>query len=95
MLDEVTPTHAAAQGISHDPAHAVELMIPGKQQLQLAGLVALVVLDLDNDDAIAEAERRGLHDTLIVRTGNARHVHFRHHGYKITVTVARAPRVWR
>lgn len=44
----------------------------------------LVVLDLDNDDAIAEAERRGLHDTLIVRTGNARHVHFRHHGYKIT-----------
>ncbi len=44
----------------------------------------LVVLDLDNDEAIAEAERRGLPDTLMVRTGKGQHVYFRHPGYKIT-----------
>ena len=36
----------------------------------------LVVLDLDSADAIAEAERRGLPDTLTVRTGKGRHVDF-------------------
>lgn len=44
----------------------------------------LVVLDLDDDEAIAEAERRGLPDTLMVRTGKGQHVYFRHPGYKIT-----------
>lgn len=44
----------------------------------------LVVLDLDNDEAIAEAGRLGLPDTLMVRTGKGRHVYFRHPGYKIT-----------
>ncbi len=43
----------------------------------------LVVLDLDNYEAIAEAQRRGLPDTLIVRTGKGQHVYFRHPGYKI------------
>ena len=40
----------------------------------------LIVLDLDNADAIAEAERRGLPDTLTVRTGKGRHVYFAHPG---------------
>lgn len=40
----------------------------------------LVVLDLDSDAAIAEAERRGLPDTITVRTGKGRHVYFRHPG---------------
>lgn len=44
----------------------------------------LVILDLDSADAIAEAERRGLPDTIMVRTGKGRHVYFRHPGYKIT-----------
>jgi putative DNA primase/helicase len=44
----------------------------------------LVVLDLDNEEAVAEAQRRGLPDTLIVRTGKGQHVYFRHPGNKIT-----------
>lgn len=44
----------------------------------------LVVLDLDSADAIAEAERRGLPDTLMVRSGKGRHVYFRHPGCKTT-----------
>lgn len=44
----------------------------------------LVVLDLDSADAIAEAERRGLPDTLMVRTGKGRHVYLRHPGCKTT-----------
>lgn len=43
----------------------------------------LVVLDLDSADAIAEAERRGLPDTLTVRTGKGRHVYFRHPGHAV------------
>ena len=44
----------------------------------------LVVLDLDSADAIAEAERRGLPDTLMVRSGKGRHVYFRHPGCRTT-----------
>ena len=43
----------------------------------------LVVLDLDSEDAIAEAERLGLPDTIMVRTGKGRHIYFRHPGGKI------------
>ncbi|MEY3702946.1 MAG: hypothetical protein RLZZ561_566, partial [Pseudomonadota bacterium] len=43
----------------------------------------LIVLDLDSADAVAEAERRGLPDTLTVRTGKGRHIYFRHPGGKI------------
>lgn len=41
------------------------------------------VLDLDSAEAIAEAERRGLPDTLAVDTANGRHVYFRHPGTPI------------
>lgn len=44
----------------------------------------LVVLDLDSAEAITEAERLGLPDTLMVRTGKGRHVYFRHPGHKTT-----------
>ncbi|MBC2663832.1 bifunctional DNA primase/polymerase [Novosphingobium flavum] len=44
----------------------------------------LVVLDLDSADAITEAERLGLPDTIMVRTGKGRHIYFRHPGYKTT-----------
>jgi len=40
----------------------------------------IVVLDLDNDEAIAEAKRLGLPHTPTVRTGRGRHVYFRHPG---------------
>ena len=40
----------------------------------------LLVLDLDNADAIKAAETRGLPDTLTVRTGKGRHVYFAHPG---------------
>lgn len=40
----------------------------------------LIVLDLDSEDAIREAERRGLPDTLAVKTSKGRHVYFRHPG---------------
>lgn len=40
----------------------------------------LVVLDLDNAEAIAEAEARGLPDTIAVNTGRGRHYYFRHPG---------------
>ena len=36
----------------------------------------LFVLDLDNADAVAEAERRGLPDTLMVKTPRGQHVYF-------------------
>ena len=42
----------------------------------------LIVLDLDSADAVAEAERRGLPDTLMVRTGKGRHVYLRHPGVR-------------
>ncbi|OYU73025.1 MAG: hypothetical protein CFE32_22070, partial [Alphaproteobacteria bacterium PA3] len=35
------------------------------------------------EDAIAEAERLGLPDTIMVRTGKGRHIYFRHPGGKI------------
>ncbi|BCA60048.1 phage/plasmid primase, P4 family [Sphingomonas sp. HMP6] len=40
----------------------------------------LFVLDLDSDEAVAEATRRGLPDTISVRTGKGRHVYFAHPG---------------
>lgn len=40
----------------------------------------LIVLDLDNAGAVAEAERRGLPDTVRVKTANGQHVYFRHPG---------------
>ena len=43
----------------------------------------LLVLDLDNADAIADAEARGLPETLTVRTGKGRHVYFAHPGGKV------------
>jgi hypothetical protein len=36
------------------------------------------VLDLDNAETIAEAERRGLPDTISVNTPRGRHIYFRH-----------------
>ncbi|MHC9419871.1 bifunctional DNA primase/polymerase [Sphingomonas citri] len=43
----------------------------------------LLVLDLDNADAIASAEARGLPETLAVRTGKGRHVYLAHPGGKV------------
>lgn len=43
----------------------------------------LVVLDLDSAEAVAEAERRGLPQTLRVKTGKGLHVYFRHPGGEI------------
>lgn len=43
----------------------------------------LIVLDLDDAEAIAEAERRGLPDTLAVSTPRGRHVYFRHPGWEL------------
>lgn len=40
----------------------------------------LIVLDLDSDEAVREAEKRGLPDTIVARTGKGRHVYFRHPG---------------
>lgn len=40
----------------------------------------LLVLDLDSAGAIEEAERRGIPDTVTVRTAKGRHVYFRHPG---------------
>lgn len=40
----------------------------------------IVVLDLDSEEAIAEAKRRGLPDTPMVKTGKGMHVYFRHPG---------------
>jgi len=40
----------------------------------------LVVLDLDSDAAIREAERLGLPETVMAKTGKGRHVYFRHPG---------------
>ncbi|SCW36733.1 phage/plasmid primase, P4 family, C-terminal domain-containing protein [Sphingobium faniae] len=40
----------------------------------------LLVLDLDNAEAIAEAELRGIPDTITVRTGKGQHVYFAHPG---------------
>jgi len=40
----------------------------------------IVVLDLDSDEAICEAERLGLPETATVKTGKGRHVFFRHPG---------------
>src|SRR5438128_10318904 len=46
--------HAATERIGHDPSHAVQLMVAGEQELLLSGLVALVVLDLDDMDEMLE-----------------------------------------
>lgn len=40
----------------------------------------LVVLDLDSAEAVQEAERHGLPDTLTVKTGKGLHVYFQHPG---------------
>jgi archaellum biogenesis ATPase FlaH len=40
----------------------------------------LVVLDLDSDEAVQEAVRRGLPQTITVKTGKGLHVYFRHPG---------------
>lgn len=43
----------------------------------------LLVLDLDSAHAIAEAERRGLAQTVIASTAKGRHHYFRHPGGKV------------
>ena len=43
----------------------------------------LIVLDLDNAEAIAEAAKRGLPETVTVQTGKGRHVYFRHTGEQV------------
>jgi hypothetical protein len=44
-------------------------------------LSGIVVLDLDSDEAIAEAKRRGLpENTVVVQTGRGEHWYFRHPG---------------
>src|SRR5690606_37887295 len=40
----------------------------------------LLVLDLDNADAVGEAERRGIPDTVAVKTANGLHYFFAHPG---------------
>lgn len=43
----------------------------------------LLVLDLDSEEAVAEAEALGLPDTLTVRTGKGLHAYFQHPGGKV------------
>jgi hypothetical protein len=43
----------------------------------------LVVLDLDTPEAVAEAQRLGIPDTITAHTGRGFHVYFRHPGGKI------------
>ncbi|MEW6628521.1 MAG: phage/plasmid primase, P4 family [Pseudomonadota bacterium] len=43
----------------------------------------LVVLDLDSDEAVQEAERRGIPNTITVKTGKGLHVYFQHPGTEI------------
>lgn len=45
----------------------------------------IVVLDLDSADAIEEAKRRGLPETVTVRTPRALHVYFRHPGGTVVI----------
>ncbi len=43
----------------------------------------VIVLDLDNQEAIAEAEAMGMPDTLAVSTPRGMHVYFKHPGYPL------------
>ena len=51
----------------------------------------LLVLDLDSADAMVEAERHGLPDTVIARTAKGRHHYFRHPGSKVKNRAAILP----
>ena len=53
---------------------------PGNIGIVTGAISGIVVLDLDSPEAIAEAEQRGLPDTVAVRTGKGRHVYFAHPG---------------
>jgi P4 family phage/plasmid primase-like protien len=53
---------------------------PSNIGIATGAVSGLLVLDLDSADAIEEAERRGIPDTVTVRTAKGRHVYFRHPG---------------
>ena len=56
---------------------------PSNVGIATGAVSGLLVLDLDSAEAIAEAERRGIPDTVTVRTSKGRHVYFRHTGEPI------------
>ena len=53
---------------------------PSNVAICTGAVSGLVVLDLDSDAAIREAERLGLPETVTAKTGKGRHVYFRHPG---------------
>ncbi len=53
---------------------------PGNVGIVTGAVSGLVVLDLDSAEAIAEAEARGIPDTITARTAKGRHVYFKHPG---------------
>ncbi|MFC3696713.1 phage/plasmid primase, P4 family [Sphingobium xenophagum] len=57
---------------------------PSNIGIATGAVSGLLVLDLDSAEAIAEAERRGIPDTVTVRTGKGRHVYFQHPGGTLT-----------
>jgi P4 family phage/plasmid primase-like protien len=57
--------------------------VPRNVGIATGAVSGIVVLDLDSDDAVQEAERRGLPDTITARTAKGRHVYFRHPGGEI------------
>ncbi len=51
---------------------------PSNIGIVTGAISSLLVLDLDSAEAIAEAQRRGIPDTVTVRTGKGLHVYFKH-----------------
>lgn len=56
---------------------------PSNVGIATGAVSGLIVLDLDSQEAVQEAERRGLPDTITAKTGKGLHVYFRHPGGKI------------
>lgn len=56
---------------------------PSNIGIATGAVSSLIVLDLDSAEAVQEAERRGLPDTVTVKTAKGLHVYFRHPGGKI------------
>ena len=55
-------------------------MLGGNAGIVTGTVSGLLVLDLDNDAAIAEAEARGIPDTVTAATAKGRHCYFAHPG---------------
>ncbi|WP_126172857.1 bifunctional DNA primase/polymerase [Altericroceibacterium xinjiangense] len=53
---------------------------PSNVGIVTGAVSGILVLDLDSEEAVAEAERRGIPDTPTVRTSKGKHVYFQHPG---------------